>query len=116
MPLCVGDAARRLSSRCAGARPGHVAGTTAALPSGVQRAVDEGAACVDGGAVGGAQDRAELRSGQSDLLSTQSLDEADAFPAASRGANRQQYRRARLKESHPEPQLCVLSDYAEADE
>src|SRR5580704_17616570 len=34
MPLCVGDAARRLSSRRAGARTGHVAGTTAALPPG----------------------------------------------------------------------------------
>ena len=34
MPLCVGDAARRLSSRRAGARTGNVAGTTAALPSG----------------------------------------------------------------------------------
>ena len=35
---------RRLSSRRAGARTGTVAGTTAALPSGAQRAVDERAA------------------------------------------------------------------------
>ena len=34
---------------------------------------------MDGGAVGGAQDGAELRTGQSHLLSTQSLEEADAF-------------------------------------
>ena len=33
----------------------------------------------DGGAVGGAQDRTELRAGQSDLLFTESLAEADAF-------------------------------------
>jgi hypothetical protein len=38
MPLCAGDATRRLSSRRPSARAGHVAGTAAALPSGAQRA------------------------------------------------------------------------------
>ena len=38
---------------------------------------------MDGGAVGGAQDGTELRAGQSHLLFAESLDEADAFPAAS---------------------------------
>jgi transposase len=40
MPLCFGDAARRLSPRRAGPRTGNVAGTTVAFPSEVQRAVD----------------------------------------------------------------------------
>lgn len=52
---------------------------------------------LDGGAVGGAQDRAELWTGQSDLLSTQSLDEANAFPAASRGLSNNIVERALKK-------------------
>src|SRR3954451_21755315 len=40
VPLCVGDATRRISSRRTGARTGHVAGATAALPSGAKRALD----------------------------------------------------------------------------
>ena len=44
---------------------------------------------VDGGATGGAQDGTELRTGQSDVLSIESLVETDAFPAAAGLANRQ---------------------------
>src|SRR5215831_14219622 len=108
MPLCVGDAARRLSSRRPGARTGHVAGTPAALPSGAQRAVDETTACVDGITVGGAQDRTEFRVGQGDLVLPESLVKTDAFPAATRRAYRQQHRRTSPQESNSEPQKRAL--------
>ncbi len=44
MPICAGDAGRRLSQRCSVAGTETVAGRPAALPSGAQRALDERAA------------------------------------------------------------------------
>jgi hypothetical protein len=42
----------------------------------------------------------------------ESLDETNAFPAASRRPDRQQHCRTGPEEGHPEPQLCVPEKYA----
>src|SRR6266849_8135710 len=49
MPLCAGDAGRRLSLRRTGAGTGTVAGREAALSPGAQRAIDERPSLVDAG-------------------------------------------------------------------
>src|SRR5208337_232688 len=113
MPVCAGDAARRLSQRRAGAGTRAVAGRPAALPPRAQRPVDETTARLDGDAVFGAQDGTEFRAGQSDLLFIESLAEADAFPRTTRRTARQQHRRTGSEESDSEPQERALLQNAE---
>ena len=55
-----------------------------------------------------AEHKTELRSGQSDLISAEALDEADAFPASNRRTTRQQHRRKSAEEGDSAPQKRTL--------
>jgi transposase len=88
VPLCAGSAGRGLLQRCPVTGTEDVCGRTARVSSGTQWPGDDTIERVADGATGGAQDRTELRTGQGDLLSAATLDEADAVSAATGRATR----------------------------
>lgn len=111
MPVCAGDARQRLLQRRTGPPGEPVMGRPAAFPSGAQRAADEDAPTVDGGATGGAQDRAELGLGKSHPVHAAPLGAADAVPARIGRPPGQQSRRESSEKGDLAPEkLPVLQD------
>lgn len=78
MPLRAGGRGVRPRSR--GARVANDTETAVAISSGTQLTGDDETACMAGGAVCRAQDRAEFRDRQGDQVAAESLAPIDAFP------------------------------------